>query len=396
MKIIIIGAGLGGLTAASALLDRGFDVTVLEQAAQLKEIGAGVQLSSNATGVLYRLGLGPALEKIASEPAGKRVRLWNTGQPWPLFDLGAISRERFGYPYFTLHRADLHTVLADGVRQRNPDAIRLGVKVARHEQHGDGRVTVHGANGDSWTADLVIGADGVHSRTREALFGPDAPRFSGIMAWRGVIRAADLPAHMREPYGSNWVGPGAHVIQYPLRGGELVNFVGAVEGGGWEVESWSERGTHEECLADFAGWHEDVQAMIRAVDVPYKWALMVREPMPQWSKGSVTLLGDACHPTLPFLAQGAGMALEDGYILARALAQYGGDLPDALRRYEAARHERTARIVRGSAANAERFHNPALAHAEGAAAYVTREWSEERVKERYEWLFQYDVDAVPL
>jgi salicylate hydroxylase len=396
MKIIIIGAGLGGLTAASALLDHGFDVTVLEQAAQLKEIGAGVQLSSNATGVLYRLGLGPALEKIASEPAGKRVRLWNTGQSWPLFDLGAISRERFGYPYFTLHRADLHAVLADGVRQRNPNAIRLGVKVERHEQHGDGSVTVHGANGDSWTADLVIGADGVHSRTREALFGPDAPRFSGIMAWRGVIRASDLPAHMREPYGSNWVGPGAHVIQYPLRGGELVNFVGAVEGGGWEVESWSERGTHEECLADFAGWHEDVQAMIRAIDVPYKWALMVREPMPQWSKGSVTLLGDACHPTLPFLAQGAGMALEDGYILARALAQYGGDLPDALRRYEAARHERTARIVRGSAANAERFHNPALAHAEGAAAYVTREWSEERVKERYEWLFQYDVDAVPL
>ena len=396
MKIIIIGAGLGGLTAASALLDRGFDVTVLEQAAQLKEIGAGVQLSSNATGVLYRLGLGPALEKIASEPAGKRVRLWNTGQTWPLFDLGAISRERFGYPYFTLHRADLHTVLADGVRQRDANAIRLGVKVERHEQHDDGSVTVHGANGDSWTADLVIGADGVHSRTREALFGADAPRFSGITAWRGVIRASDLPAHMREPYGSNWVGPGAHVIQYPLRGGELVNFVGAVEGAGWQVESWSERGTHEECLGDFAGWHEDVQAMIRAVDVPYKWALMVREPMAQWSKGSVTLLGDACHPTLPFLAQGAGMALEDGYILARALAQYGSDLPEALRRYEAARHERTARIVRGSAANAERFHNPALAHAEGAAAYVTREWSEERVKERYEWLFQYDVDAVPL
>lgn len=396
MKIVIIGAGLGGLTAAIALLDRGFDVTVLEQAAQLKEIGAGVQLGPNATGVLYRLGLGPALDAIASEPAGKRVRLWNTGQTWPLFDLGAVSRERYGHPYLTLHRADLHTVLADGVRQRKPDAIRLGVKVTRHEQHADGGVTVHGADGDSWCADLAIGADGVHSRTREALFGPDAPRFSGIMAWRGVIRAADLPAHMREPYGSNWVGPGAHVIQYPLRGGELVNFVGAVEGGGWEVESWSERGTHEECLRDFAGWHDDVQAMIRAIDVPYKWALMVRDPMPQWSRGSVTLLGDACHPTLPFLAQGAGMALEDGYILARALAQHGADLPEALRRYEAARHERTARIVRGSAANAERFHNPALAHADGAAAYVGREWSEERVRERYEWLFQYDVDAVPL
>jgi len=396
MNIVIIGAGLGGLTAASALLDRGFTVTVLEQAAQLKEIGAGVQLGPNATGVLYRLGLGPALERIASEPAGKRVRLWNTGQAWPLFDLGAISRERYGYPYFTLHRADLHAVLAEGVQRRAPGAIRLGVKVEGHEQHADGRVTVRAANGERWEADLVIGADGVHSRTREALFGPDAPRFSGIMAWRGVIRASDLPAHMREPYGSNWVGPGAHVIQYPLRGGELVNFVGAVEGGGWEVESWSERGTHEECLRDFAGWHEDVQTMIRAIDVPYKWALMVREPMPQWSKGSVTLLGDACHPTLPFLAQGAGMALEDGYLLARALDEVRGDLREALRRYEGARHERTARIVRGSAANAARFHNPALGKAEGAAAYVSTEWSEERVRERYEWLFQYDVDAVQL
>lgn len=396
MKIIIIGGGLGGLTAAIALLDKGFDVTVLEQAAQLKEIGAGVQLSANATGVLYRLGLGPALEKIASEPAGKRVRLWNSGQTWPLFDLGTVSRERYGYPYFTLHRSDLHKVLAEGVRARSADAIRLGIKVEAHEQHADGRVTVVSGAGERFTADLVIGADGVHSRTRAALFGADAPRFSGIMAWRGVIHASDLPAHMREPYGSNWVGPGAHVIQYPLRGGELVNFVGAVEGGGWEVESWSQRGTHEECLADFAGWHEDVQCLIRAIDVPYKWALMVRDPMSQWSSGSMTLLGDACHPTLPFLAQGAGMALEDGYILARALDRHRGDLPRALASYETARHERTARIVRGSAANAARFHNPALANAEGAAAYVSNEWSEERVKERYEWLFQYDVDAISL
>lgn len=396
MKIIIIGGGLGGLTAAIALLDKGYDVTVLEQAAALKEIGAGVQLSANATGVLYRLGLGPALEKIASEPAGKRVRLWNTGQAWPLFDLGTVSRQRYGYPYFTLHRSDLHNVLADAVRTRSAGAIRLGIKVEGHEQHADGRVTVTSSAGERFEADLVIGADGVHSRTRAALFGADAPRFSGIMAWRGVIRAADLPEHMRTPWGTNWVGPGAHVIQYPLRGGELVNFVGAVEGGAWEVESWSQRGTHEECLADFAGWHEDVQCLIRAIDVPYKWALMVRDPMPQWSVGSVTLLGDACHPTLPFLAQGAGMALEDGYILARALDQYRGKLPEALAHYEAARHERTARIVNGSAANAARFHNPQLAHAEGAAAYVSAEWSEERVKERYEWLFQYDVDAVPL
>jgi salicylate hydroxylase len=396
MKIIIIGAGLGGLTAGLALLDKGFDVTILEQASQLKEIGAGVQLSANATGVLYRLGLGKELEKIASEPLGKRVRLWSTGQTWPLFDLGTVSRERYGYPYFTLHRADLHQVLADGVMRRQLKAIRLGIKVTGHQQHEGGGVTVQSASGETFEADLVIGADGVHSQTRTALFGPDAPRYSGIMAWRGVIKAADLPEHMRQPYGSNWVGPGAHVIQYPLRNNELVNFVGAVEGTGWEVESWSEKGTHEECLRDFAGWHEDVQTLIKAIDIPYKWALMVRDPMPQWSRGNVTLLGDACHPTLPFLAQGAAMALEDGYILARALEKYRGSPQTALAQYEKARQERTSRIVLGSSANAKRFHNPALADASGAADYVSREWTEERVNERYEWLFQYDVDKVEL
>jgi salicylate hydroxylase len=242
----------------------------------------------------------------------------------------------------------------------------------------------------------VIGADGVHSKTREALFGPDAPRYSGVMAWRGVIKASALPERLREPYGSNWVGPGAHVIQYPLRNGELMNFVGAVEGNRWETESWSEKGTHEECLSDFKGWHEDVHALIKAIDTPFKWVLKVRDPMPTWSRGNVTLLGDACHPTLPFLAQGAAMAIEDGYILARALDKYKHAPRLAFERYEESRKERTARVVVGSAANTKRFHNPELASADGAAAYVGREWNEERVKERYEWLFKYDVDAVEL
>ncbi|WP_194722679.1 FAD-dependent monooxygenase [Noviherbaspirillum malthae] len=395
MKITIIGAGLGGLTAAIALLKKGFDVSVLEQASELKEIGAGVQLGPNATGVLYRLGLGEALAQIASEPVGKRVRLWSTGQIWPLFDLGTVSREIYGYPYFTLHRADLHMVLAESVMRLKPDAIRLGVRIVGHDQHGGG-VTLTAHNGDVYESDVVIGADGVHSKTREAMFGPDAPRYSGVMAWRGVIQASSLPAHLREPYGSNWVGPGAHVIQYPLRRGELINFVGAVEGNRWEVESWSEAGTHEECLNDFKGWHEDVQTMIKAIDTPFKWVLKVRDPMPRWSKGNMTLLGDACHPTLPFLAQGAGMAIEDGYILARALEKYPHSISTAFERYEAARKERTARVVIGSAANTKRFHNPALADAQGAGEYVNREFSEERVKERYEWLFNYDVDAVEI
>jgi len=335
------------------------------------------------------------LEQVTCETLGKRVRLWNTGQTWPLFDLGTVAREMYGYPYLTVHRADLHRVLVDAVRALQADAIVLHAKLQGLQASSDG-VALHLTDGRVFQADAVIGADGVHSMVRAALFGDDAPRESGVMAWRGVIDASKLPAHMREPYGTNWVGPGAHVVQYPLRQGALMNFVGAIEGTHWTVESWSERGTREECLADFEGWHEEVQAMIQAIDVPYKWVLKVRDPMATWSRGPITLLGDACHPTLPFLAQGAAMAIEDGYMLGRALVLCPTDAAQAFARYEAVRKDRTARVVTGSAANTQRFHNPALAHAQGAAEYVGREWNEERVKERYEWLFKYDIDAVVL
>jgi salicylate hydroxylase len=268
------------------------------------------------------MGLQAPLEQVTCETLGKRVRLWNTGQTWPLFDLGTVAREMYGYPYLTVHRADLHRVLVDAVRALQPDALVLNAKLHSLQTRSDG-VSLHLADGRVWEADAVIGADGVHSRVRAALFGEDAPRYSGVMAWRGVIDASKLPTHMREPYGTNWVGPGAHVVQYPLRQGELMNFVGAIEGNRWEIESWSERGTREECLGDFVGWHEEVQAMIHAIEVPYKWVLKVRDPMDTWSRGPVTLLGDACHPTLPFLAQGAAMAMEDGYMLARAMAPGG-------------------------------------------------------------------------
>ena len=393
--ILIAGAGIGGLTAALGLLRQGLPVTVLEQATELGEVGAGVQISANGTKALARLGVGPALEQVSTEAAGKQVRLWSTGATWKLFDLGAASRTMFGSPYLMAHRADLHQVLVDAVRALDADAIRLGQKVTGVSQDEAG-VTVTTASGQAHRGSVLVGADGVHSRVRAAVFGQGQPEFSGIMAWRGVVRAADLPPHLREPVGVNWVGPGAHVIHYPLRRGELVNVVGIVEKDGWRSESWSEQGSRADFLQDFAHWHEDVQTLIGAIDQPYKWALMVREPMAAWTSGRVTLLGDACHPTLPFLAQGAVMAIEDGYILARALAQHRGDPHLALQRYEQSRLDRTSRVVRGSAQNAKRFHNPVLASHDGASEYVEREWAEQRVKERYDWLFSYDVDAVSL
>lgn len=392
---LIAGAGLGGLTAALALQRRGLRVRVLEQAHELREVGAGIQLSANANRVLYQLGLEDALMEVARPTAGKRIRLWSSGRTWPLFDLGAESVARYGYPYLTIYRADLHRILAQAVQANDPQAITLGAKVTQFTQD-DAGVTATLESDEHIESAALIGADGVHSRVRAALFGADAATFSGTVAWRGVIPAEKLPAHLREPYACNWVGPGAHAIHYPLRQGKLVNFVGILERDDWQVESWTERGSVEECARDFAGWHEDVQTLIHALDEPYKWALMLREPLPAWSQGRVTLLGDACHPTLPMLASGAAMAIEDGYVLARALEAHPDDIPLAFQRYEAARVERASRVVRGSAENARRFHNPALEHAQGAADYVDREWNEARVRERYEWLFSYNADEAPV
>ncbi len=395
--ILIAGGGIGGLTAALSLLKRGFDVDVYEQASELKEVGAGVQLSPNGNRVLFELGVGEALMALSCEATGKEIRLWNSGHTWKLFDLGAVSVARYGYPYLTVYRPDLIEVLAQAVRALKPDAIHLKSRVLGFTQDAHG-VTLQlesGTTSHTVQGDALIGADGVHSVIRQGLFGADEPERTGLMAWRGVIPMERLPTHLRRPVGTNWVGPGAHVVNYPLHGGNLMNFIGVVERSDIPVESWSVRGSRDDCLKDFAGWHEDVQRMIQAIDTPFKWALMQRAPMARWSEGRVSLLGDACHPTLPFLAQGAVMALEDGFILARAL-EADTDIAQALRRYEAARLERTRRIVQGATDNTKRFHNPELAHKEGASAYVDREWNEERVHQRYDWLFTYDVTQVPV
>ena len=398
LRVGVVGAGIGGLALALALARRGIDVCVLEQASACADVGAGLQLSPNATRCLAALDLLQPLLEVSNLPEGKQVRLWSTGQRWKLFDLGAAATQRFGFPYVMVHRADLHRVLLEGlVKAAGAQSVCFDSHCVGLELTQD-TPTVLLAHGGREVFDVVVASDGVHSALRTALGHVDKPVFMGCVAWRGLVPTAALPAHLRAPVGTNWIGPGRHVITYPVRRGELMNFVGIVEHDDWREESWTSRGSREECACDFKGWHDDVQASISLLDNPHRWALMGREPLTSWGRGRITLLGDAAHPTLPFLAQGACMAIEDGTVLARCLAASMDDPEGALRRYEQLRIGRTTRIVRGATEAGRRFHNPALADAAGAERYVEVEWSQERVRERYDHLFEYDalkIDVEP-
>lgn len=392
--IAIAGAGIGGLALALSLLKDGYRVDIYEQATALLELGAGVQMAPNGTRILRHLGLGPALlAKGAVEAAAKEVRLWNTGEIWPLFNLGEDSVRRFGSPYWMIHRGDLHRVLLDAVLELAPGSVHTSHRLTALDQSDTG-VSLAFNNGVSATADLLIGADGVHSAVRHTLFTDQKADFTGILAWRCMAPMALLPEELRRNVGTNWVGPGGHCITYPLRSETMMNIVALVERSDWTRESWTEAGTTEECQADFAGWHPLIHAMIAEGGTPNKWALLQRSPLPSWTVGRVTLLGDACHPTLPFLAQGAIMALEDAVVLTRCLDEATGDHAAAFARYEELRMPRTSAIVEGSRANTSRFHNPVLAEHDAAVRYIETEWQPDKVRQRYDWLFDYDAMTV--
>lgn len=396
MKVLIAGGGIGGLSAAVALLQRGIDVEVYEQAPELKEVGAGIQISPNGNKVLDALGVFKRLKELSCDPVRKEFRLWNTGKPWPMLSLGKAVIESYGYPYLTVYRPDLHQSLADRVRELKPDAIHLGCGVAGCEQDGQSATLVL-RDGRRVTGDALIGADGVRSVVRNTLWGPCDPEFSGMVAWRGLIPMEELPEHMQVSVGSTWIGPGGHAVCYPLHRSKIMNFVATIEGKTWDVPEGAAPGTTEECLNDFAGWHEDVQTMIKRSPRLIKWALMQRDPIPRWTQGRISLLGDAAHATLPFLAQGAVHSIEDGMVLSRCLEGVDtADVAGALARYEAARIDRTSRMVRGATANTERFHSPELATEESAEKYLQREWSSEPIFARYDWLYSYDANTAPV
>lgn len=357
LSIAIVGAGIAGLTAARALQTFGFRPIVYEQAPILGEVGAGLTLSPNATHVLQAIGLSDSLERIGMRPARGGVKHWRTGELTVEISRGDEMLRKYGAPYYQVHRADLHRELADLVVTSDPEAIRTGHAFVALQDDGR-RVKLKFADGQYAEADVVLAADGVRSRIRSILFGADTPRFTGYVAYRGLVPFDRLPAGVIEPTSCLSTGPQRSFTRYLLRGGSLVNFVGLTERNDWREEGWSIRASIEEMLREYEGWYEDVRSIIRATPEGglYKWALFDRAPLPQWTSGRVTLLGDAAHPMLPFLGQGAAMGIEDGMVIARAFAA-ADSIDEALRRYVEARLPRANWVMQESRETARSYHS---------------------------------------
>ncbi|MGI4901376.1 MAG: FAD-dependent monooxygenase [Janthinobacterium lividum] len=394
LDVIVVGAGLGGLAAAAALLRLGCQVTVLEQASELAEVGADVQLAPNAMKVLRALGLEETAIAVGFEPTRHAIRSWKSGRVLAETPYKGPLRAHYGAGYYGFHRADLQAVLASAVPSQ---CLRLGVKcVAVRSEPGHASVLLD--DGTELHADAVIGADGIHSAVRDSLFGPESPRFTGNICWRGLVPTEAMPAGAIAPDMTVWFGPGANIVHYYVRGGRLINWVASYEADDWRSESWKVEGKREELAERFAAWHPTIRDLLAKSNHYYKWALFDRDPLPQWSSGAATLMGDAAHPMLPYLAQGACMAIEDGYAVAAALAgpdAAANDIAQALRAYEDARRGRTARVQLLARSRALENHLASPLHIlKRDLGYA---WRRLRSPSRHtygiEWIYGHDVTA---
>ena len=351
--VAIIGGGVGGLTAYIALLKAGIEATVFEQAPAFARVGADLNLTPNAVRALDGLGLGDAVRTTAARPAFRLSRTWDTGEETSRLPMSDEAERKYGSPQLTIHRAELLNALLESV---DPEGLVFGKQLDKIVDHGHANELVF-ADGTTFDADVVVGSDGIHSAVRTALFGPDNPVYTGIVAYRAVIPADRLPDLPNLDSFTKWWGPDPSIqlVVFPLNRGNDIFVFATVAQDEWSEESWTAPGDMSELREHYSGFHPEARALLDACDSVLKSALRVRDPLPTWTKGSVTLLGDAAHPMTPFMAQGAGMAIEDAVVLARALA--AGPLDDraaiggALARYEHARLERTAKVQIGSRNN---------------------------------------------
>ena len=388
-RIAVIGGGIGGLTVGVALHQAGFEVDVYEQAPELNEVGGGINMAPNATRVLRGLGLAEGLDREGVRPRSTHQRRWQDGRTLQRALLNPLCEELYGAPHMTIHRADLLATIAAAFPS---ERVHLGHRLVDLADRGN-RTEAWFENGVRITVDVLVGADGIHSTVRNLLLGEEEPAFAGCVAYRGLVpveRIADLGLELGS---QSWVGPGAHFVHYFVSRGRLLNFVGWTEHDSWNREDWTDRATIARALAAFASWHAQVRTIIAAAETCFIWALFDRDPLPRWSVGRTTLLGDACHPMYPFMGQGAAMAIEDGATLASCLRTFS-DPADALWHYERLRLPRVTRLQQMSRANKTRF------HMRDGPAQQSRdtEWanSGDRSPDTLRWLYQFDTaDVVP-
>jgi 6-hydroxynicotinate 3-monooxygenase len=369
-KIAIVGAGMGGMALATALHRKGHDFTVYEQAPQFARIGAGIQLSPNVIRVLHGMDLEAPLAEVAFHPRNWRSRDSVSGDVTFEVELGDAMVKRYGTKFLIAHRADLHRVMCDTVPL---DKIAFNKKLVGVDPAGS-QTRLGFADGTHVLADAVVGADGVHSVIREHLLGPEKPTYTGHVAYRSVFPAA-LLGGLEIDDNTKWWSDDRHIVIYFLtRRRDEVYFVTGVPEPDWKVESWSVQGTLEELRAAFRDFHPTVRQVVHAAPQVQKWALLERDPLPKWGEGSVIMLGDACHPMLPYMGQGGAMAIEDAAVLARCIDEAGAeDFAGAFRRFEATRRARATRVQKSSQAG-QWLRNP----------------------EDPSWLFAYDPWTAPL
>ena len=391
LRVAIVGAGLGGLAAALFMRRAGLDVTVYEQALELREVGAGIVVSPNMVRVLDKLGLAPRLSEFAVRlEAAWEFRRWQDGRVLFEQPMGEHCRRLYGTDCFVAHRADLLALLRGAWPA---DRLQLDRRCTALNAHADVvELTLQSRDGtiETPSADVVIGADGIHSTVQSAVVPPLEARFSGLCAFRCLVSAEHAPAMALRPVQTLWLGPGRHFVHYPISAGRLVNVVAIVPAGAWRVESWNADGELADLRAEFSGWDERVQQLIVSASSTKRWALYDRDPLERWAKGRIALLGDAAHAMLPFFAQGAAQALEDAYVLAGCLQ--GADratAPQALQRYEAIRQPRADRVLQMSRGREVRNHLPDGPEQQQRDA----ELAHGDPLRQSAWLYAHDLDA---
>ncbi len=388
-RIVIIGGGIGGLAAALALERRGTETIVCEQSPTLSEIGAGLNLTPNAVKACRALGVEREVDAVSSKSDFLNIRDWKSGRYISRTRRGEFQK-KFGAPNLTVHRADLLEVLAGALKTTQ---IRFGARCVGVEG-GERLAVARFADGGAIEADVLVGADGIHSVVRNALFGTDAPRFTGCICWRGMAPADAVPHDINTIDGAMWMGPHGHVVHYPVRRGELLNIVAHIDSNAWTEESWTRECDVSEVMTTYAGWHSALTRLYPYSERWYKWALYDRDPLERWSSGRSTLLGDSAHAMLPYLGTGAGMALEDAYVLAAAIGRQPDNLATALSIYESVRVPRAKAAVLGARARAKENHLASpWARLKRDVTFALRErfGGEDNTAFQVGWLYEYDV-----